>query len=66
MKPDFGLPAAQIKELQENVSVVFHNAASLKLEADLTHAIEFNTRGTKYAMEFCLKLPKLEVRLLTV
>lgn len=59
--PNLGLNTKTIQELKDNVSVVFHNAASLKLEADLKHAVAFNLKGTKNVMEFCLQLPNVVV-----
>lgn len=42
-----------------NAEIVFHMAASLKLEATLKPNIEMNLTGTKHVIDVCKKMPKL-------
>lgn len=39
--------------------IVFHMAASLKLEATLKPNVEMNLTGTKHVIEVCKEMPKL-------
>lgn len=47
--------------MEEDVSVVFHGAATLKLEANLKDAVEMNLTGTWRVIQLCKKMKKLEV-----
>jgi len=49
--------------MEEKVSVVFHGAATLKLEANLKDAVEMNLAGTWRVIQVCKKMTKLEVSL---
>lgn len=57
---DLGLSADETKLLIDNVSIVFHCAATLKLEAQLKDAIEMNTAGTDRVIELAKKIKKLK------
>lgn len=57
---DLGLNSATINDLVNEVNVVFHMAANLKLEANLKDALEQNTKGTARLLEICRKMKKLE------
>lgn len=57
---NLGLQPSDIKDLIENVSVVFHMAATLKLEATLKDAIQQNTQGTAMVLDVVKQIKKLE------
>lgn len=56
---NFGLSDKQLAKVIEESEIVFHMAASLKLEATLKPNIEMNLLGTKHAIDICKKMPKL-------
>lgn len=60
---ELGLSSENMKELIENTNIIFHMAATLKLEANLKDAIQFNTLGTKRVLEIAKKMLKLEIML---
>uniref|UniRef100_A0A336KKV2 Fatty acyl-CoA reductase n=1 Tax=Culicoides sonorensis TaxID=179676 RepID=A0A336KKV2_CULSO len=49
------------KKLMENVSIIFHSAASVRFDDPLKEAILMNTRGTREMLEFAMTLEKLKV-----
>ncbi|XP_018563268.1 putative fatty acyl-CoA reductase CG5065 [Anoplophora glabripennis] len=55
-----GLARVDTELLINNVNVVFHMAATLKLEANLKDAIEQNTVGTARVIDVCKKIKNLE------
>ncbi|XP_018563270.1 putative fatty acyl-CoA reductase CG5065 [Anoplophora glabripennis] len=55
-----GLTAKDIDLLLNDVSVVFHLGATLKLEANLKDAINFNTNGTARVIDICKKIKNLK------
>ncbi|XP_074032397.1 putative fatty acyl-CoA reductase CG5065 isoform X2 [Leptinotarsa decemlineata] len=55
-----GLKTEDFDLLINNVSVVFHMAATLKLEASLKDAIEQNTAGTARVIDVCKQIKKLD------
>lgn len=59
MSTDLGLSEESYK-LMENVSIVFHNAASVRFDDPLKFAILLNTRGTRDVCQFATTLKKLE------
>lgn len=58
--PGLGLSESDRQRLISEVSVVYHGAASLRLEADLKSAVQQNTRGTERVLQLCREMPKLE------
>lgn len=50
-------------QLMNDVSVLFHSAASVRFDDPLKDAILMNTRGTAQLMEFALKLKEVRVLL---
>lgn len=46
----------------EKVSVVFHGAATLRLEASVKDAVIQNTLGTKRVLELCQQIINIEVK----
>nr|XP_018903111.1 PREDICTED: putative fatty acyl-CoA reductase CG5065 [Bemisia tabaci] len=57
---ELGLSAADQKLLSENVSVVFHSAATVKFDEDLKPAVIMNLQGTKQLLQLCRKMSQLE------
>lgn len=55
-----GISAEDRKRL-ENVSIIFHSAASVRFDDPLKTAILMNTRGTREMLELALTLKKLDV-----
>ncbi|KAE8737629.1 hypothetical protein FOCC_FOCC016906, partial [Frankliniella occidentalis] len=58
--PCMGLSEADQQRIVDNVSVVFHLAASLDWRAALKRSVLDNTVGTQRVMEFCARIKKLE------
>jgi len=58
---NLGMSPEHLKLVQQESQIVFHMAASLKLEATLKPNVEMNLLGTRYALEVCKKMPKLIV-----
>ncbi|PBC32341.1 Putative fatty acyl-CoA reductase [Apis cerana cerana] len=57
---NLGLSKEQSEILMNEIDIVFHFAATLKLEAKLKDAIEMNTIGTKRILELAKKMKKLK------
>ncbi|XP_006570570.1 uncharacterized protein LOC412986 isoform X1 [Apis mellifera] len=57
---NLGLTKEQSEMLMDEIDIVFHFAATLKLEAKLKDAIEMNTVGTKRVLELAKKMKKLK------
>ncbi|XP_078052126.1 putative fatty acyl-CoA reductase CG5065 isoform X2 [Augochlora pura] len=55
-----GLTEAQLEMLMDEIDVVFHCAATLRLEAKLTDAIEMNTIGTRRVLDLAKKMKRLK------
>ncbi|XP_037045960.1 putative fatty acyl-CoA reductase CG5065 isoform X2 [Bradysia coprophila] len=55
-----GLSGEQMTRVCRDVSIVFHCAATLKLEANLKDAIDMNTTGTKRVLDLCKKFENLK------
>ncbi|XP_066995062.2 putative fatty acyl-CoA reductase CG5065 [Anabrus simplex] len=55
-----GLTPEQIQRLMKEVSVVFHFAATLRLEAKLKDAIQMNLTGTWRVLEMCKNMEQLK------
>lgn len=54
-----GLSSEVMEKVTKETSIVFHLAATLRLEALLKDAIQMNTSGTKRVLELCKKMPNL-------
>ena len=50
--------------LCDDVSVVFHCAATVKFDEQLRISVEMNVLGTQRLIALCHKMPKLVVRFL--
>lgn len=59
--PDLGIDQEDRERLTEEVSIVFHCAASLRLEGKLKDLANTNLSGTKRVIELCYEMKKLEV-----
>lgn len=59
-KPALGLSGETITRVCEETTIVFHCAATLRLEANLKDAIDMNTAGTKRVLEVCKKMPNIQ------
>ncbi|KAL1463625.1 hypothetical protein WDU94_015363 [Cyamophila willieti] len=59
LQPNLGIKDQDILLLQEEVSIVFNGAASLKLEAELKENVAANTKGTKQLLDMSLGMKKL-------
>lgn len=59
--PDLGISAEDRKILADNISIIYHCAATIRFDEQLRTAVLLNTRGTKLMLELAESLPKLEV-----
>jgi alcohol-forming fatty acyl-CoA reductase len=57
--PDFGLSDEQLSKVVNSTQIMFHLAASLKLEATLKPNIQMNLTGTKYVLDLANKMRNL-------
>ncbi|VVC39646.1 Male sterility, NAD-binding,NAD(P)-binding domain,Fatty acyl-CoA reductase, C-terminal [Cinara cedri] len=57
---ELGIAPEMKQKLISEVSIVFHGAATLNLDAQLTDAINMNTCGTLRMLEFCSEMKNLE------
>lgn len=51
------------KSIIENVTLIYHCAATIRFDEKLKRAVELNTRGTQEMIKLGLECKKLEVRL---
>lgn len=58
-QPDLGLNAEQLLYVIEHTQIVFHLAASLKLEAPLRPNVLMNLTATKYVLDLAKRMGKL-------
>lgn len=56
---NFSLSDEHLKRVTENTDVMFHLAASLKLEATLKPNIQMNLTGTKYVLDIANQMKRL-------
>jgi len=56
-----GLNEFDHKNLQNNVDIVFHVAATIKFNEDLKYAANLNTIGTQKILDLCLTMKNLKV-----
>ncbi|CAO1377125.1 unnamed protein product [Diamesa serratosioi] len=57
--PNFNLNEADLKRVTQTTEIMFHLAATLKLEATLKPAIQMNLMGTKYTLDVAKQMKKL-------
>ncbi|KRK00614.1 uncharacterized protein Dyak_GE11401, isoform C [Drosophila yakuba] len=55
-----GLSGESLKHVTENTNIVFHMAATLKLEGNLRDAIDMNLLGTRRALNVAKEMKQLE------
>ncbi|KOB73849.1 putative fatty acyl-CoA reductase, partial [Operophtera brumata] len=58
---DFGISSSKMEKLSTEISVVFHFAATLRLEAPLRDNVNMNTSGTQRAINVAKQLKNLVV-----
>lgn len=56
-----GLSDDDKKLITENVTLVYHAAATIRFDEKIKKAVELNTRGTKEMIKLALECKKLEV-----
>ena len=61
--PELGLSPSDLQLLIENVSVVFHSAATIRFNEELKTALDMNVKGPMQLLEICRKMKRLEVSL---
>jgi Putative dehydrogenase domain of multifunctional non-ribosomal peptide synthetases and related enzymes len=61
MELGLGLSEADRRMLEENVSIVFHCAASVRFDDPLKYAIINNTRATREVMMLSRRMKNLKV-----
>ncbi|XP_054164907.1 putative fatty acyl-CoA reductase CG5065 isoform X2 [Oppia nitens] len=54
-----GISESDLDLLTNDVSIVFHSAATVKFDEPLKTSVEFNVIGTRRLVEICHKMPKL-------
>lgn len=59
--PDLGLSVEDKQRLSEEVTVVFHSAATVKFNETLRTAVTLNTLGTRRIVDLCRSMTKLKV-----
>uniref|UniRef100_A0A0K8UGQ7 Fatty acyl-CoA reductase n=1 Tax=Bactrocera latifrons TaxID=174628 RepID=A0A0K8UGQ7_BACLA len=57
---NLGLSGENLKYVTDNTNIVFHMAATLKLEGNLKDAIDMNTTGTRRALDISKQMKGLE------
>ncbi|XP_046651724.1 putative fatty acyl-CoA reductase CG5065 isoform X2 [Daphnia pulicaria] len=58
--PQLGLSPSDLQLLTENVSVVFHSAATVRFDEELKTALVMNVKGPMELLEICRKMKHLE------
>lgn len=59
-KADLGICENDTQKLIEDVSIVFHSAATVKFDEPLKTSIEFNLLGTRRVIQLCHKMKQLK------
>lgn len=59
MQPQLGLSQSDLTALIENVTIVYHSAASVRFDEPLRKAIDINVLGTRKVLELCHKLKSI-------
>ena len=60
--PDLGLSVADRQMLIDNVTVVYHMAATIRFDAPLKQAVLLNARGVKLMIQLAREMKNLQVR----
>ena len=61
--PNFGLSTEDLQLLIDNVSIVFHSAATVRFDQDLKTAMEMNVEGPRSMLKICKQMKHLQVNL---
>ncbi|XP_077517052.1 fatty acyl-CoA reductase 1-like isoform X2 [Amblyomma americanum] len=59
LEPGLGLSEEDLGTLVENVTIVYHSAASVRFDEPLRKAIDINVLGTRRVVELCHKLKNI-------
>jgi fatty acyl-CoA reductase len=59
--PQLGLSVENYKILSENVSIIFHVAATIRFNESLVDAVQMNTLGTRETVDLAFNMHKLVV-----
>ncbi len=59
--PELGLSTSDLQLLIENVSVIFHSAATIRFNEELKTALVMNVKGPMELLEIYRKMKYLEV-----
>lgn len=57
-----GISDEDRKLIAENVTLIYHCAATIRFDEKLKRAVELNTRGTQEMIKLALECKKLDVR----
>lgn len=63
---ELGINQLDQKTLTDNVSIVFHSAATVKFDEALKLSVAMNLLGTKRLIQLCYKMTKLEVIIVNI
>jgi len=58
--PQLGLSDSDIDTIVNQVSVIFHSAATVRFDEELSKSVAMNVEGTKSLLDLARKMPKLE------
>ncbi|XP_034234490.1 putative fatty acyl-CoA reductase CG5065 isoform X1 [Thrips palmi] len=58
--PDLGVSPADRQFLAENITIVYHMAATIRFDEKLKKAVMLNTRGTKLILQLAKEMKKLQ------
>lgn len=58
--PGFGLSPSDLQLIQENVSIVFNSAATVKFDEELKTAVQLNVKGPRELLAICRKMKQLQ------
>lgn len=61
---DLAISKEDRKLITDNVSLIYHCAATIRFDEKLKKAVELNTRGTLAMIKLALECKKLDVRLI--
>lgn len=59
--PELGISEQDMQTMIQEVSVVFHSAATVKFDEPLKTSVEFNVLGTRRVIQLCHRMPLLKV-----
>lgn len=59
-RPNIGLSNDNLRLLKENVSIVFHSAATVRFDQSIKEAVILNTLGSKRLWDLCVEMKNLK------